>query len=80
MNPVWLETGALGDFEIVPVPEEEPWAANLAHVGSSVCMAANHIRTADMIRDLGLDVQTVDLSEFAKAEGGVTCLSLLLQL
>ncbi len=80
VNPEWLDTQALRDFEFVPVPDEEPWAANLVHVGSSVCMAANHIRTADMIRDLGLDVQTVDISEFAKAEGGVTCLSLLLQL
>jgi N-dimethylarginine dimethylaminohydrolase len=42
-------------------------------------MAADHGRTADMIGALGFDVQTIDLSEFAKAEGGVTCLSLLFQ-
>jgi N-dimethylarginine dimethylaminohydrolase len=35
------------------------------------------VRTADMIRELGFDVRTIDLSEFAKAEGGVTCLSLV---
>jgi dimethylargininase len=40
-------------------------------------MAADHVRTAEIIRDRGFAVQAVDLSEFAKAEGGVTCLSIL---
>jgi len=35
------------------------------------------VRTADLLRGLGIDVRTLDLSEFAKAEGGVTCLSIL---
>jgi N-dimethylarginine dimethylaminohydrolase len=30
-----------------------------------------------MIAALGFDSRAVDLSEFAKAEGGVTCLSLI---
>jgi N-dimethylarginine dimethylaminohydrolase len=32
-----------------------------------------------MVRDLGFEVRTVDLSEFAKAEGGVTCMSIVLE-
>jgi dimethylargininase len=47
-------------------------------VGGSVCVPAGHRRTADALRGLGLEVRPIDLSEFAKAEGGVTCLSLLL--
>jgi len=50
----------------------------MALVDASVCVAANHVRSADLIRKLGFDVLTIDLSEFAKAEGGVTCLSILL--
>ena len=79
VNPVWLDTEALRGFEIVSVPETEPWAANVALVGASVCIAAGHARTAGMIRERGFDVRTADLSEFAKAEGGVTCLSILFQ-
>jgi dimethylargininase len=79
VNPAWLDVQALRGFELIPVPAEEPWAANTLRVGQSVCMAADHGRTADMIGALGFDVQTIDLSEFAKAEGGVTCLSLLFQ-
>ena len=49
-----------------------------AVIDFDVCLSAAHPRTADLVRGLGFDVQTIDLSEFAKAEGCVTCLSLLL--
>ena len=42
--------------------------------------AAGLPRTADRLRARGLDVHTVDVSEFQKAEGGVTCKSLLFDL
>jgi dimethylargininase len=77
VNPAWIAVGELRGFELVRVPEEEPWAANTARVGGAVLLAATHVRTADLVRGLGFDVRGVDLSEFAKAEGGVTCLSIL---
>jgi len=78
LNPDWLDVRSLPGFEKVPVPVDEPWGANTLTVGSTVCTAAEHAQTAELIRQRGLDVRTVDLSEFMKAEGGVTCLSLLL--
>jgi dimethylargininase len=78
LNPCWLEVQALPALEQVPVPEGEPWAANTLTVGSTVCLAAEHVQTAELIRGRGFRVRGVQLSEFAKAEGGVTCLSLLL--
>jgi dimethylargininase len=80
VNPAWVDVHALREFELLHVPQEEPQAANVALVGSSVCIAADQVRTADRIHDLGFEVRTIDLSEFAKAEGGVTCLSLLFEL
>lgn len=77
VNPAWLDLAPLREFDRVPVPESEPWAANIALVGATVWVAAEHKRTAEMIRQRGFEVRTVELSEFAKAEGGVTCLSLL---
>lgn len=77
VNPAWLDTNALRDFESILVPDEEPWAANVAHIGTSVCISSTHVRTAELIREMGFDVRPVDISEFAKAEGGVTCLSIL---
>jgi dimethylargininase len=78
VNPAWINTTALAGFELINVPEAEPWGANVALVRSKVLLAAAHVQTAELIDRLGFTVQPVELSEFAKAEGGVTCLSLLI--
>jgi dimethylargininase len=78
VNPAWVDEQSLQGFRTVAVPAEEPWGANTLRLGDAVCVAAEHAATADLLRRLGFAVRTVALSEFAKAEGGVTCLSLLL--
>ena len=78
MNPAWIDAAALGEYELVRIPEEEPWSANVALVGTTVLMNAAYVQSAELVRSLGFIVRTTDLSEFAKAEGGVTCLSLLI--
>jgi dimethylargininase len=77
VNRAWFETTAAKGFEMVPVPPDEPTAADVALVGDAVCMAAEHPRTAELVTSLGFTVRTTPLSEFAKAEGAVTCLSLI---
>jgi len=79
VNPEWLDMQALREFEVACVPRTEPWAANMSIVGTRVCVAAGHPQTAGLIRQFGFDVRAIDVSEFAKAEGGVTCLSILLR-
>jgi dimethylargininase len=46
--------------------------------GGAVVMAASAPRSAELFDDLGFDVVTVDIGEFEKREGCVTCLSVLL--
>lgn len=78
VNAAWIDTTALQGHELVSVPAAEPWAANVALVGNTVLAAAAHFQTVELIRRLRFTVLPIDLSEFAKAEGGVTCLSLLI--
>jgi dimethylargininase len=78
VNPAWVDRGSLSAFDIIEVPPDEPWGANVCPVNSAVLLAAEHKRTAELIDSLGFTVRPIELSEFAKAEGGVTCLSLLL--
>jgi dimethylargininase len=40
-------------------------------------MAASAPRSAELFDDLGFDPEVVDISEFEKMEGCVTCLSVL---
>ncbi|MBV9123021.1 MAG: dimethylargininase [Planctomycetes bacterium] len=77
VNPAWVDCGLLKGFRLIQVPEDEPWAANVLRMGPVVGVPAQHVRTAEMVAQLGFAVQSTDLSEFAKAEAGITCLSLL---
>lgn len=76
-NPAWLDTGQLVGTRIINVDPAEPFAANILPVGGVILSAAAHPRTSDSIRTAGFSVHSVDISEFAKAEAGLTCLSLL---
>lgn len=62
----------------LPVPEDSG-----SHVvvidDRTVLMAASAPRSAQMFRDRGLSVVEVDISEFEKMEGCVTCLSVRLR-
>jgi dimethylargininase len=74
-----LEQPALrGVTTRVVVPPEEVAAANALAVGTTVVLPAGCPRTAAAVAALGFEVREVDLSEFAKADGGATCLSLLI--
>ena len=73
--PTWLDTGALGDREVVPVPE--PAGANALVVGDTVVLSASAPGTAALVADRGWDVRTVELDEFERVEAGPTCLSVL---
>ncbi len=76
-NRRWFDASPLHDFVIIDVPEEEPFGGNVLLLGRHVLMSASHPRTADLLRGRGYSVHIVDISEFEKAEGGVTCLSIL---
>jgi dimethylargininase len=76
VNHSLLDMSTLRPFEVVPIPQEEPWAANTLTVGETICLAVNHVQTAELLCRRGFAIRTVHVSEFAKLEGGVTCLSL----
>jgi dimethylargininase len=78
-NPDWVDVHAFGGHAVVAVDASEPWASNVLRVGGSVCVSAAFPCTAGALRARGYDVRAIDVSEFAKAEGGMTCMSLLFQ-
>ena len=60
------------------VPEESG-AQVLLLGGHQLLMAASAPKTAELLTDLGYEVVTVDIGEFEKLEGSVTCLSVRLR-
>jgi len=79
INPEWIDTKSLSEFECIPVPAEEPWAANVLRVGGRILAHSGFTETIQMIRSLGYEVLTCDISELLKAEAGMTCSSLIVK-
>jgi dimethylargininase len=59
------------------VDPSEPFAANALPVGGAVIHGAAFPRTRARLASRGVTVEPVDLSELAKAEGAVTCCSVI---
>lgn len=76
-NVIWVDPKAFPGFEVLPVPLKEPFAANVLRVRDHVCVHSGFPRTVELLEKRGLSVKPVDVSEFLKAEAGVTCKSIL---
>ena len=76
VNRGWIEHERLSDFEHVCVDPREAFGANGFCIGSTVVLSASFPRTAERVAARGFEVRLVDVSEFEKAEGGPSCLSL----
>lgn len=64
-------------FDVIVAPEQEAPAANCLALGKSVIIPAGYPQTEAEIRKRGFRVLPVPVGEFAKADGGVTCLSIV---
>lgn len=76
VNTDWLDPGVFGGRRHIASAPGEPFAANSLTVGSTVFHTAGDATLA-RIKAAGFDVRFLDISEFAKAEAGLTCLSLI---
>ena len=77
VNPAWVDGALFPGFDRIAIAPEEPEAANVLRVGDTIVASARFPRTAARLAAHGLSVRTLDNSEFLKAEGGLTCTSLL---
>ena len=66
----------LGALERVSVDGQETYAANCIRVNDRVLVAAGFPRFAERLARLGYDPLPLEMSEFRKMDGGLSCLSL----
>lgn len=67
---------ALAGYQHVPVPEGEAYAANCVRVNGRVLAASGFPAFEEALRGLGYPLVPLDMSEFRKMDGGLSCLSL----
>lgn len=78
VNPEWCATEDFEGVQLLHVDPEEPWAGNAVLVEDQVLLAEGFNRTRERVEHLGRRVHVTPGTELAKAEGGLTCCSLLL--
>lgn len=75
LDPSSIETSSLRTFKWI----ETNRAANCLTIGNIVLISKGCTEEADKIRLKGFKTLQVDISEFEKADGGLTCLSIILK-
>lgn len=79
LNPERVEARAF-DAEAIEVDPSEPGAANALVLGPTILLLpASAPRTRERLEARGFGVVTIDIRELEKAEAGVTCCSLLIE-
>jgi len=81
-NNYLLATGELLDkpdfkeFDILKVDKAESYAANCIWVNGNIIVPAGYPNTRRKIKAAGYNIIEVEVSEFRKLDGGISCLSL----
>lgn len=77
LNPRWVNARVFKGLRQLHVHQEEPWAANTIRIDQNVCLEQGAPRTVDLVQPYAGSIETLDISEFRKAEGSLSCLSII---
>jgi len=77
VNPDWIDTNVFDRFDVIEIHPDKACAANGLRIREAVIYPITFPRTAERLAERGIGIEPVDLSELAKAEGAVTCCSLI---
>jgi dimethylargininase len=77
LNPRYVDDPVLDPFSKIVLPEGETHSANTLTIGDVVIMSSRHKKSSQLVRDAGFEVIQLDMSEFEKCDGALTCLSII---
>ncbi|MBM4426465.1 MAG: dimethylargininase [Chloroflexi bacterium] len=79
INKNWVDDSHFNGFLLIDVDASEPFAANCLPVNGTIIYPTTFPKTQKMLEEKGYSVVNVHLDELAKAEGAVTCCSLIIE-
>jgi dimethylargininase len=77
VQPEWVDASVFAGYRCIAVDPAEEHAANALRIGEGAIHPACFPRTRQRLEEAGIRVVPVDISELQKAEGAVTCCSLV---
>jgi dimethylargininase len=79
INKSWVDVHHFENYELIEIDPDEPFAANCLPVGDSIIYPTSFPRTRARLEERGFEIVSVEVDELAKAEGAVTCCSLIIE-
>jgi dimethylargininase len=77
VNPAWVDTTYFTGMKFINVHPSEPYGANVLYVDHKLICQPVYSKTLALLRAAGFEPLLVDQSELGKAEGALTCCSLI---
>ncbi|HEY5730053.1 MAG TPA: arginine deiminase family protein [Anaerolineales bacterium] len=78
INKNWVDANHFSGYTLIEVDTSEPYAANCLPVGDVIIYPTSFPKTCAKLEERGYKIVSVEVDELAKAEGAVTCCSLVL--
>jgi dimethylargininase len=78
IDPASIDASPFKSFEWIEVEKSERYAANCLRLGEFVLMPTGYPKVADQIRNHSFKTLEIAMSEFEKADGAITCLSIII--
>ncbi len=72
-----FDTDILRDYKKIVVPRDEEYAADCLAVNRTILMAKGYPKTKKLVEKEDFSVRELEMSEFRKGEGALTCLSII---
>ncbi|MFX1420116.1 MAG: dimethylarginine dimethylaminohydrolase family protein [Promethearchaeota archaeon] len=69
-NPIFKE------YNLIKVDKDESYAANCIRINNYILIARGFEKLKNSISNLGYKILQIDMSEFRKLDGGISCLSI----
>ncbi|MEJ2613671.1 MAG: arginine deiminase family protein [Ignavibacteriaceae bacterium] len=72
----FIDKADFQELNIIPVDDDESYAANSLWINDKIMVPYGFPKTEEKIKNAGYTVIDIDVSEFRKLDGGLSCLSL----
>ncbi len=70
------DSGVFAGFDVIVTPDGEDAAANALRMNNTVFVGSHYPRTITLLTERGFQVRALDVSEVAKLDAGLSCMSL----
>jgi len=79
INPQWTDKNNFAGMKFIEIDSSEAYAANALLIGETILYPKAFPKTRKKLADAGIKIVDVNADELAKAEGALTCCSLIFE-